>query len=276
MAVRTILIGVGGASCSGKTTLAKHLVRILPRCLLLHQDDYAPPEEDIPLHPVHGVKDWDAPSTAIEWPRLREDLKRVKHDSTGSDSLDDAKRSHEHLSLLTEVPIDEARVKHWQERFQELAPDHRDTDTPRSTRPGTGAGLRHRFVLVDGFLMFYDQQVSDLLDVRILIRARKDVLKARRLARNERIADDSFWKDPPGIFENVVWPAYVEAHAKHFIAGDVEHGALSPDQEQEQGEGAGMVLLDDDGALSMDEMVERSCGAIYQAVGACARTLGQT
>jgi nicotinamide/nicotinate riboside kinase len=152
------------------------------------------PEEDIPLHPVHGVKDWDAPATAIEWTRLRGDLERVKSDSTGRDSLDDAQRSHEHLSLLTEVPIDEARVKHWQERFQELqlAPDHRDTDTgtPGSTR--TGAGMRHRFVLVDGFLMFYDQQISDLLDVRILIRARKDVLKARRTARNERVRPAHF------------------------------------------------------------------------------------
>ena len=72
-----------------------------------------------------------------------------------------------------------------------------------------------------------------------------------------------------------MWPAYVEAHAKHFIAGDVEHGTLSPEQEQEQGEGAGMVLLDDNGALSMDEMVERSCGAILDAVRARIGALGQ-
>ena len=39
-----------------------------------------------------------------------------------------------------------------------------------------------------------------------------------------------------------------------------------------------MVLLDDDGVLSMDEMVERSCGAIFEAVRARSRTgtLGQT
>jgi hypothetical protein len=30
-----------GASCSGKTTLAKHLHSILPNSVLLHQDDYA-------------------------------------------------------------------------------------------------------------------------------------------------------------------------------------------------------------------------------------------
>ena len=101
---------------------------------------------------------------------------------------------------------------------------------------------------------------------------------AKTVHRLAQIADDSFWKDPPGIFEKVVWPAYVEAHAKHFIAGDVEHGALSPEQEQEQeqGDGAAIVLLDDDGALSMDEMLERSCGVIFEAVHARARMLDQT
>jgi nicotinamide/nicotinate riboside kinase len=97
---------------------------------------------------------------------------------------------------------------------------------------------------------------------------------AKTVHRLAQIADDSFWKDPPGIFEKVVWPAYVEAHAKHFIAGDVEHSALSP--EQEQGEGAAIVLLDDDGALSMDEMLERSCGAIFEAVRARTCTPDQT
>lgn len=105
-------------------------------------------------------------------------MQRIKRDTTGSDSLDDVKRSHEHLSLLTEVPINEELMKHWQKRFQELAPDSPDNE---------GSSIRHRFVLVDGFLMFYDKQVSDVLDVRILIRVRKDVLKARRLARNERV-----------------------------------------------------------------------------------------
>lgn len=53
------------------------------------------------MHPIHGIKDWDAPRTAIEWSRFRTDLKRAKF----GDDLNDAKRSHEHLSLLTDLPI---------------------------------------------------------------------------------------------------------------------------------------------------------------------------
>ncbi|EEB95308.1 hypothetical protein MPER_05739, partial [Moniliophthora perniciosa FA553] len=35
---RVILVGIGGATCSGKTTLAKHLNRILPNSVIIHQD----------------------------------------------------------------------------------------------------------------------------------------------------------------------------------------------------------------------------------------------
>ena len=59
MAPRVFIVAIDGASCSGKTTLAKHLQRILPNAVILHQDDFAPPQEQIPLHPVHGVQDWD-------------------------------------------------------------------------------------------------------------------------------------------------------------------------------------------------------------------------
>jgi len=40
--VKVVLIGVGGATCSGKTTLAKHLRQILPGSFIIHQDDFAP------------------------------------------------------------------------------------------------------------------------------------------------------------------------------------------------------------------------------------------
>lgn len=56
---RVFIVAISGSTCSGKTTLAKHLHRILPGALLLHQDDFAPPESLIPIHPVYGVQDWD-------------------------------------------------------------------------------------------------------------------------------------------------------------------------------------------------------------------------
>lgn len=57
--MRVCIIAIDGASCSGKTTLAKHLNQILPNSIIFHQDDFAPAQELIPIHPVYGVQDWD-------------------------------------------------------------------------------------------------------------------------------------------------------------------------------------------------------------------------
>lgn len=56
---RVVIIAVGGPTCSGKTTLAKHLNQILPGSVILHQDDFAPAAEKVPMHPIYGVQDWD-------------------------------------------------------------------------------------------------------------------------------------------------------------------------------------------------------------------------
>jgi nicotinamide/nicotinate riboside kinase len=41
---KTILIAVGGPTCSGKTSLVKQLCQILPEgdSFIVHQDDFAP------------------------------------------------------------------------------------------------------------------------------------------------------------------------------------------------------------------------------------------
>jgi nicotinamide/nicotinate riboside kinase len=72
-----------------------------------------------------------------------------------------------------------------------------------------------------------------------------------------QIADDSFWKDPPGIFDKVVWPAYVEAHKKHFESGDVENGKLKDGQD---------MLLLEERSMDMQAMVEKTCESILARV----------
>ena len=75
---RIVVVGVGGATCSGKTTLAKHLLQILnpfqqgvssaggiKDAFILHQDDFAPPEATLPVNEEFGVTDWDHPPTAV-------------------------------------------------------------------------------------------------------------------------------------------------------------------------------------------------------------------
>ena len=41
--------------------------------------------------------------------------------------------------------------------------------------------------------------------------------------------EGAFWQDPPGYWNDIVWPAYLKAHSKMFRNNDVEHGeALTP------------------------------------------------
>ena len=60
---RTLVVGVGGPTSSGKTTLAKHLLSLLPtdKRAMLHQDDFALPEEQLPWNEKLQARDWDSP-----------------------------------------------------------------------------------------------------------------------------------------------------------------------------------------------------------------------
>lgn len=152
-----------GASCSGKTLLAKHLARLLPNAILLHQDDFAPSLENIPVHPVHGVKDWDAPPTCVEWPRMRAALAHVREHG----GLPDGYASFDHLNKQVEVGVDGDEAA-WKERLARLG--------------GTG-GEEVLWVLVDGFVLYWDAVVASMLDVKLLLRVHRQTLKARREAR---------------------------------------------------------------------------------------------
>jgi hypothetical protein len=66
-----------------------------------------------------------------------------------------------------------------------------------------------------------------------------------------------FQQDPPGYWEKCVWPAYLSAHAPLFVDGDVETGAIDPQQ--------GIELFETQ-EMTMDDMVNRVCERIYAEV----------
>ncbi|KAJ6558488.1 P-loop containing nucleoside triphosphate hydrolase protein [Mycena vulgaris] len=238
---RVILVGIGGATCSGKTTLAKHLKSILPNSVIIHQDDFAPPQELVPMHPVHNVQDWDAAPGAIAWPRMISFLRQVKH--TGEIPPDH--RSHDHLNEQKDIPIAPAERDRWIAVFDRLAADTTDDIV---------------WGLVDGFLLYWSPEVIEQLDVRIYLRVPHDVLRKRRHERHgyhtavQSDPEGTLWRDPPLYWEQIVYPAYVDANRDVFENGDVETGAPS-------GKVAGLVLLESL-EMSMGEAVSRSCEVI--------------
>lgn len=239
MKTRVILVGIGGATCSGKTTLAKHLRRILPNSVIVHQDDFAPPQELVPVHPVYGVQDWDRAEGAIEWPLMVNALEKVKQ--TGV--IPPEHVSHDHLNEQKDIPIEDSIFRKWKTHFEGVERGHRER------------GEDIKWVMVDGFLLYWDPRVVETLEHQVFLRVPHDVLKQRRHDRHGyHTAEGTLWRDPPNYWEQIVWPAYVAAHEPIFEDGDIEHG-------KPNGRVPGLLLFDALN-LSMSEMVDRVCGLL--------------
>jgi nicotinamide/nicotinate riboside kinase len=92
--------------------------------------------------------------------------------------------------------------------------------------------------------------------------------------------EGSLWRDPPHYWEQIVWPAYVEAHTGLFAAGDLARGAPAPvapstsaavlDGDSVPHDGGPVKDLVVVEALehSMGEIVDLACALLQKAVEA--------
>jgi len=70
--------------------------------------------------------------------------------------------------------------------------------------------------------------------------------------------EGALWRDPPGYWDDIVYPAYVDAFKDVFAAGDVEHGAPT--------DKVGRLVLLESLQMTMGEAVERCCEEVKRAV----------
>ncbi|XP_054572892.1 nicotinamide riboside kinase 2 isoform X2 [Eptesicus fuscus] len=52
------IVGIGGMTNGGKTTLTNSLLKVLPNCCVIHQDDFFKPQDQIAVG-EDGFKQWD-------------------------------------------------------------------------------------------------------------------------------------------------------------------------------------------------------------------------
>jgi len=239
---RVILIGIGGTTCSGKSTLVNALQQIIPNSTVIRQDDFWPPLELMPMHPTMHVQDCETPETAIDWPRFVQFLRDFKATGIipGADNSDLGSSPEQAVCMLGK----EVQAK-WKVIF-EHASEEMETK-----------GEHIVWGLVDGYLLYWNPEVASQLDVKILIRVPHDILKKRREEWMYTLADGSAWQDPPFYWDKLVYPAYVDAHAGLFENGDVENGALRAATPTEPS----LVLVE---GLYAEDSVDTCCRTVLQ------------
>ncbi|KAJ2080732.1 ribosylnicotinamide kinase [Coemansia sp. RSA 988] len=229
-----IVFGLSGPSCAGKTTIALNLVKLFPKTVVIHQDDFYKPDNQIPFNKEVGAQDWDCPD-AFDMEKLINTIRAMrgrlgKHSDIANKDVDIIDEQLHYASQWANPPadIDSAvssdeleSMRQW--ILKNLGIKAVD-DTPFSV------------ILLDGILLFHDR-IDDCAypgsecDVGLFLIAQHHTLKQRREARTEYATKEGAWEDPPGYFDAIVWPNFVKYHSAIIktypnLVGDTAGGQL--------------------------------------------------
>lgn len=153
----SMIVGVGGASCSGKSTLTNWL-SILLKSPIVHQDKFYKSDNEIPLE--NGIANWDC-TDAIDFIKFKECLSGVRQGIKIENMMGPNRpRVNENEILQRKVEIDNL------------------------TKTILNLG---KITLVDGFLLYSDPSQFDLYDIKLFLYSPRNVLRDRRNARRDYI-----------------------------------------------------------------------------------------
>lgn len=218
-----VLVGIGGPSSSGKTTVAKALHLLFSNSTLIHLDDFYFPNDKIPYDAEADVQNWDC-AEAIDWDRFKAYIAKVR-ETNG-----------------TMLPMETLEV----ESELKLAPQEVHT---LKQHAGVIDCSRYHLVFVDGFMLYHDNVILELFDVKLFFHAPNQILKDRREARKGYNTVAGFWEDPPGYFDQMVWPEYMRSHKHLFVDENVE-GELKKEFRDR-----GLADIANDGSKSLAELI---------------------
>lgn len=168
---KTIIIGISGPSASGKSLLANTIVNELSseQVVVISEDSYYKNNSHLPFSEREKMN-YDHPD-AFDHALLCEHLKQLQN----GESVQIPVYSHaEHLRLAETVTI-------------------------RS----------HAIIVLEGILLFTDQQLRELMDIRIFMSTPLDVCLTRRLKRDVLERQRSF-ESVIHQYENTVRPMFMQ------------------------------------------------------------------
>lgn len=142
----TIIIGISGASASGKSLLANTIVNELgsDQVVVISEDSYYKDHSNIPF----------------------EERAKINYDHP--DSLDH-KLLHEHLKQLQEGKTVDVPIYNHAQHLREK----------ESCRIGN-----HSIIVLEGILLFVEPELRELMDIRIFMETALDICLIRRLKRD--------------------------------------------------------------------------------------------
>lgn len=219
---KVVLVALSGCSSSGKTTLAKLTAEALPDATLIHEDDFYKHDDEIPYDEHFKINNWDSPD-ALDLNLFKKELDHIK--STGEVST---KLIHNNnVDDISKFKLERSFLENLKQKYAKYI-DSGDL----------------KIVLVDGFMIYHDPELSSKFDLKILVRAPYSTLKKRRAARSGYQTLDSFWVDPPFYFDEFVYKSYAKAHSFLFNGSDVE-GTIKDDTD--------ICVLDNDEGTDIKE-----------------------
>jgi uridine kinase len=169
MATRPYLVGITGGSGSGKTYFLNKLMEQVgvENVCLISQDNYYRPREEQPLD-AQGIPNFDLP-----------------------ESIDDAEYSRDILALCEGKTV-------YREEYTFNNPNVVPRQLVFEPRP---------LLIIEGLFVFYFQEISKLLDLKIFVDAKIPVKMRRRIIRDNRERGYDL-EDVLYRYENHVLPTY--------------------------------------------------------------------
>lgn len=169
----------------------------------MYQDDFYKPDAEIPINSKTGLQDWDCPE-AFDLKYMHQVIQSIKATRDVPSSF----VSKEETNTLGESTVSDSQLQHIEKKFE-------SNETVKNTL----------YVIIDGIMLYHDPELLiPYLDLAIFLRSPYETLKKRREARAGYVTLDGFWKDPPGYFDDMVWPGYVKAYSYLF-----EKNSANPD-----------------------------------------------